>query len=131
MSFAEGTPTATVKLGGREFTIGWTWGAKRRAFDEAEKRGRPMRDEETLLRNLPVVLWASMDKETRETVTVDEIEEMVNPKNELAVVSKLASLFEKSEPEPEKNEGPAAADQPTAGSSISMTSGQSESMTSA
>lgn len=126
MGFAEGTPTVTVQLGGQSFKLGWTWGAKRRVKER-------LKPDDVFEDNIAVVLWASMDKETRESITVEEIEELVHPGNEAEVVGKFAELFKSSEPkeEPGKNGEPVAVKEPTTGNQSSRMSGRSESTISA
>lgn len=126
MPFAEGTPTITVQLGRKDYTLGWTWGAKRRVKER-------LRPEDPFEDNIAVVLWAAMDKESREAISVEEIEELVHPGNEAEVVEKFSELFKKSEPkeEPEKNGEPVASKPATTGNRSSKKSGRSESTISA
>lgn len=113
--FAEGTPTTEIKLGGKSYTIGWTWGAKRRLKEVLEKQGKDLQTADAITENLPAVLWASMDTETRDSLSISDVEEMVNPRNELEVVQKIGALFEKSEPDPEVKQEPVAVKKPTTG----------------
>lgn len=115
--FAEGTPTVTIQLGGKAYTLGWTWGAKRRVKDH-------LKPDDPFEENIAVILWASMDKEAREAISVEEIEELVHPENEAEVVGKFAELFKKSEPEPDPNADPVAVKEPTTGNQNSKNSGR-------
>lgn len=126
MPFAEGTPTVKITLGGKVYEIGWTWGANRRVKER-------LKPEDKFEDNVAVVLWASMDKESREAITVEEIEDQIHPGNEAEVVGKFSELFKKSTPKekPEKNGPPAPVKKPSAGNQTSKKSGQSESMISA
>lgn len=123
--FAEGTPTVTVQLGGKSYMLGWTWAAKRRV-KERLKPEDPFED------NIATVLWAAMDKESREGISVEEIEELVHSGNEAEVVGKFSELFVKSEPkeEPGKNGDPVALSTATTGNQSSKTSGRLQSTTS-
>lgn len=127
--FAEGVPTVEITLGGKSYTVGWTWGAKRRVRDHhIAKYANPqdVAEEE----NLATILWAGMDQETRSGISVEEIEELIHPRNEADIAGKIRELIAKSEPdpEPEVKADPAAVKTPTAGSSNSNKSGQSESL---
>jgi len=113
--FAEGTPTVEIRLGGQSYTLGWTWGAKRRLKEKLEEQGKSLKDEDAITENLPAVLWASMDEDTRAALSIPAVEELINPSNEVMVVEKIGSLFTKSEPDPEVKPEPAAATMPTAG----------------
>lgn len=126
MPHAEGIPTVDVQLGGKQYTLGWTWAAKRRARDFFIAQGK---DSAAALReeNLAVAFWAALDKETRSTTSVEDIEEMIHPKNEEYVATKIGSLFDVSEPAPDPNAHPVAANQPTTGDLNSKRSGQLES----
>lgn len=120
--FVEGTPTVEITLGGKSYTLGWNWGAKRRLKEKLAERGRELSDAAAISENLPAVVWASMDKETRDSVSVEDIEELINPRNEVEVVEKIGSLFTQSEPDVKTN--PAAVKEPTAGKSTLTNSSQ-------
>lgn len=115
MAFAEGTPTVEITLGGQPYTLGWTWGAKRRLKEKLEEQGKSLKDADAITENLPAVLWASMDEDTRAALSIAAVEELINPRNEVEVVEKIGALFEKSEPDPEVKQEPAAVTMPTAG----------------
>lgn len=121
MGFAEGVPTVQIQLGGKSYTLGWTWAAKRRVRDYlAARHGDPLKANEE--ENLATVLWASMDKEQRESLTVEDVEEMVHPDNERIIAEKIRDLCLRSEPDP--NVDPVAVKKPTTGESNSKKSGQ-------
>lgn len=125
MPFAEGVPTVDITLGGKPLTIGWTWGAKRRVRDHhIAKYANPQDAPEE--ENLATILWAGMDKEVRASLSVEDIEDLIHPRNEAEVAKKIRELIAKSEPdpEPEVKAEPAAVKTPTAGSSNSSKSGQ-------
>lgn len=123
--FAEGTPTTEIQLGSKTFTLGWTWGAKRRLKEYLVSRGSDMKDVNAISENLPAVLWAALDNEARASVSVEDIEEMVNPRNEALVVEKIGQLFTQSEPDPDPKPNPSAATKPTEGKQTSTTYGRS------
>lgn len=127
--FAEGTPTVQIQLGARAFTLGWTWGAKRRLKEYLVAHGSDMKDENAISENLPAVVWAALDNDTRYSVTVEEIEELINPRNEVQVVEKIGTLFTQSEPDPDVKPNPAAVKEPTAGKQTSTKSGPSPAST--
>ena len=126
MPFAEGTPTVEITLGGKSYTLGWTWAAKRRARDYFASQGKDP-DKATQEENIAVALWASLEKEARDSLSVGDIEEVINPANEEAILEKMSSLFTKSEPDPKPE--PVAAKIPTTGRSTSMSSPQLASTT--
>jgi hypothetical protein len=123
--FAEGTPTVSVSLGGKSYTLGWTWAAKRRVRDyltSIGKDGAGVHEEEYL----SAVLWASMEKDARTDLSVDDVAELINPSNETEIAEKIRRLCIASEPESDPNVEPAAAkmEEPTAGRSLSSSAGQ-------
>lgn len=132
MSFAEGTPTVEIQLGGKPYTLGWTWGAKRRVRESLIGRHADPKNagEEE---NLATVLWASMEEEHRKALTVENIEDMIHADNEVEISKKIEELCLRSEPEPDPNAQPAAVKKPTAGTerSASTSSARLESTISA
>lgn len=103
MSFAEGTPTVTVMLGGIPYTLGWTWAAKRRVREQLKSRGtdpQTAHEEEYLT----TIVWAAMDKEQRESITVEGVEELINDRNQSAVTRQIRALILESEPPPSEPE---------------------------
>lgn len=125
MPFAEGTPTAQVTLGGKIYTLGWTWGAKRRLREFLATKGTTLNDARAIEENLPAVVWAGLDKDQREKVSIEDVEEMFNPTNESEIAERIGSLFKVSEPDVKTE--PVAATVPTTGTSTSSRSVQSES----
>lgn len=123
MPFAEGTPTTDITLGGKSYTLGWTWGAKRRLKEVLASRGKELNDAAAVQENIPAVLWAAMDSESRNALSVEDVEELVNPRNESEVVDKIGLLFKASEPDPEVKQGPVAGKIPTTGRSTLPRSG--------
>lgn len=112
--FAEGTPTVSITLGGKSYTLGWTWGAKRRVREHLTERHADPKDV-TAEENLATVLWASMEEEHRKALSVEGIEDMIHAGNELNISKKIEELCLRSEPEPDPNAQPAAVKKPTAG----------------
>lgn len=98
--FAEGVPTVEIQLAGKPYTLGWTLGSMRRLRERLAAQGLDLKDAIAQAENLPAVVWASMDKETREAVSVDDIEEMLHTGNQDEVIEKISSLFKRPEPEP-------------------------------
>lgn len=130
--FAEGTPTVQIQLGVKSYTLGWTWGAKRRARETILSRhADPQNVDQS--EAIAAAVWASMEKEKRAELSVEDVEEMIHPGNELEVMEKINQIIKSSEPEPDTSGKtvPAAAKMPTAGKSASMNSVQSESTISA
>lgn len=119
----------SITLGGTSYTLGWNWGAKRRLRERLASQGADLKNADALAENLPAVLWASLDKETRSSLSVEDVEEMIHPGNEQEVIEKIGSLFKASEPEPDPNAQPAAVKKPTAGNLTSRESGQLASTT--
>lgn len=115
--FVEGTPTVEIQLGGKSYTLGWTWASKRRLKEALVARGTNLTEQTGVAENLAAVLWASMEKEARAEMSVEDVEEMIHSGNEIEVATKIGELFKASEPDPEpagKTE-PAAVIKPTAG----------------
>jgi len=128
--FPEGTPTVTVELGGKSFQLGWTMAAMRRAKKLGVLDVDWDKPSDAMLA-IPSVVWAAMSKADNESVTPDEVDEMVNPNNIIALMSKVTELFGLAEPDPVGNEHPAPQKKARAGQrSTSTNSGQSESTTS-
>lgn len=127
MSFAEGTPTVMVTLGGKDYTLGWTWGSKRRLKEWTKANGVDAQSAQAMGESLPAMLWASMDKPDREALSVEDVQELINPRNEIAIAETIGEMFKVSEPEPDIKADPVAATKPTTGNSTSMNLGHSES----
>lgn len=125
MSFAEGVPTVEIQLGGKSYTLGWTWAAKRRL----KESGINLSDQAVIAENLATVLWVSLEKDSRNDLSVEDIEEMIHSGNEVEVATRIGELFKVSEPDPDVKQEPAAVTEPTAGRSTSMISGQLASTT--
>lgn len=117
MSFAEGTPTVEVVLGGKTYTVGYSWGGKRRAREQLARNGAdPNKAHEE--EYLSTLLWACLDREARASLSVEDVEDMIHPGNESEIGEKLRQLIVRGEPdeEPEgKNDQPEAATVPTSG----------------
>lgn len=134
MPHREGVPTIEIQLGGQTYTLGWTWGAKRRVQEILKARHS---DPQNVDRSetLAAALWASLDEDNRKTISVEDVEEMIHPGNEMLVMQKMNDLLEASEPKPnpEGKVEPAATKKqkrkPTAGKSDSISSVQSASST--
>lgn len=124
MAFAEGTPTVTIELD-KPRELGYTLGAMRRA-QELGVLKLDMEDDVSFMLALPRYVWACMDSEGRKDLTIETIEEMMNPLNAKTIARKMIELFKASLPpeDPSGNAEPAAAMMPTAGGSILNTSGQ-------
>lgn len=124
--FAEGTPTVEIRLDGKSYTLGWNWGAKRRARETILSRhADPQNVDQS--EAMAAAVWASMDKENRAELSVEDVEEMIHPGNEVEVMEKVNRIIKSSEPDPEVKAEPAAVKMPTAGKSPSTNSVQSES----
>lgn len=133
MSFAEGTPTVKVQLGGKEYTLGWTWGAKRRVRELMRELGITNPDDANREEYVAMGLWAAMEDEVRATITFKEIEERINPTNEVEISTIVFGMIVGGEPKekPGKNGEPVAVTEPTTGKSNSKKSGRLESTISA
>lgn len=128
--FAEGVPTVEIQLGGKSYTLGWTWGSKRRFREALVARGTDITEQTGIAENMAAVLWASMEKEARAAMSVEDVEELIHSGNEVEVATKIGELFKVSEPDPEpagKTE-PAAVTGPTAGRSNTTRSAPLESV---
>lgn len=123
--FAEGTPTVDVTLGGKTYTIGYSWGAKRRARQELIRRGNDA-DRAHEEEYLSTLLWACLGKEDRSLLSVEDIEDMIHPGNESEIGKQLKQLIVRGEPdeEPEGNARPAAANRETTAGTSSTESGR-------
>jgi hypothetical protein len=125
--FAEGTPTVTVRLGGKDYTLGFTIGAMRRAKELGVSQV-DLSDGSALMLAMPQYVWACMTKEDRASLSPDEIDELVNPSNISNISEAIGELFKASLPEESTsgNGQPAATKkkEPTAGRSTSTSSGQ-------
>jgi len=130
MRFAEGTPTVDITLGGKDYTLGYTIGAMKRA-KELNVLDIDTADSVAFMLALPAFVWACMDEEARKELSVSAIEELTNPLNIHDISTAVGELFSASLPKPDPNVEPAAVTMPTAGNSASKNSGRLESMTSA
>lgn len=130
MPFAEGTPTATVRLGGKSYELGFTLGAMKRA-KELGVLTLDTSDQSAMMLALPEYVWSCLTEEDRKGLTVAQINELINPSNVAKVAEAIGELFKASTPaeDPSGNVVPAAATEPTAGKQTSINSGQLESMT--
>jgi hypothetical protein len=132
MPFAEGTPTVEITLGGKSYTLGWTWAAKRRVREYLTAK-YPNPETADQQEQLATAFWAGLDKESRTGLSVEDVEEMIHSGNEAELVEKMGSLFTKSEPEPDPNVAPVAVMEkektPTTGRSTSTNSPQLASTT--
>lgn len=126
MSFAEGTPTATVQLD-KPRTLGFTLGAMRRCRDLGVLN-IDVQNETAMMLALPEYVWSCMDDAGRKELPLEQVMELIHPGNVQVIAEAIGALFASSQPktDPEKNAGPAAVTMPTAGST-SMSSGQLES----
>lgn len=109
MSFPEGTPTVEVVLD-QPRTLGFTLGAMRRI---KETLGTLEIDteagDEGLVTTLPSYIWACMDAEGRAALSIEQVEDMIHPRNMGPISQALRDLFEQSAPEgAEGNAGSAA-----------------------
>lgn len=121
--FAEGTPTETIELGGKSYTLGFTLGAMRRAKDLGVLH-RNAENETDLMLALPEYVWSCLSEEGRAELSVAKISELMNPVNVAVIAEAVGQLFTASVPKPDPNAQPAAATEPTAGNLNSKNSGQ-------
>lgn len=132
MLFAEGTPTVVVRLGGKDYTLGFTIGAMRRAKELGVSQV-DVSDGSALMLAIPQYVWACMTSEARQSLSVEEIDELINPSNISGISEAIGELFKASLPEDTSgNAQPAATNgkmEPTAGRSTSTSSGQLASTT--
>lgn len=124
--FAEGTPTVSVQLGGKDYTLGWTWGAKRRVRELMRELGIENPSDANQEEYVAMGLWAAMEDEARATITFREIEERINPTNEVEISKTVMGMILRGEPKekPGKNGEPVAVKKPTTGNSNSKKSGR-------
>lgn len=130
MPHPEGVPTTRITLGGKSYELAWTWGAKRRVRDVLAVRGKDDTNTSAEER-FALALWASMDEESRSSIKVEEVEDLIHPGNEEEVAERLNALTEKSEPEKSEGNGKPATKEGTVAGPPSRTAGQSESTISA
>lgn len=121
--FTDGTPTATIELD-KPRVVAFTLGAMRRA----KKLGVLHVDAEdptALMLAMPEYVWACLSDKDRHELTVDAIAELMSPRNVHEIAEAIGDLFRASMPEESTsgNGEPAAAKMPTAGNSISSSSG--------
>lgn len=124
--FAEGTPTATIELNGKVYTLGFTIGAMKRAqaLGVLEVNAE---DGPAMMLALPEFVWSCLDEDGRNELTVAQISELMHPLNTPGIAEKVGNLFKVSVPSPDPNASPAAAKgkkKPTAGKSSSKNSGR-------
>lgn len=124
-SFAEGTPTATVELGGKSYELGFTVGAMKRA-KELRVLNIDANDETAFMLALPEFVWSCLEGSARKELSVEQIDELMNPSNIKEIAQSVGALFRASLPEENTsgNGEPAAVKEPTAGSRTSIDSGQ-------
>jgi hypothetical protein len=115
MPFPEGTPTVTVQLD-RPRQLGWTMGAMKRAKALGVLAVDWNDQTETMLA-MPALVWSTLDAESRAELSLEELDEILNPRNMLEIINQITALFGESEPEavPEGNGQPAPAKKPRAG----------------
>lgn len=126
MSFQEGTPTATVTLGGKVYTLGFTLGALRRCKELGVLK-LDVTDETAFMLALPEYVWACLPETQRGELSVDQIGEMMNSTNMTEVAEAVGNLWAASVPKgkPEKNAEPGAVKKPTPGKKQNLTSNSS------
>lgn len=131
-AFAEGTPTVTIRLGGKDYTLGYTLGSMLRAKDLGVLNVDVEDPVERMLK-IPEYVWCCFDAESRKELTLEAVRELLNPTNIREIGVKVEMLFLGSLPdgEPDPNVEPPAVKEPTGGNSTSRSFGQSESMISA
>lgn len=93
-------PTVDLALGGKVYTIDFTWGARLRCQEYVESRGK---DPSSVNRfeSIAAAIWAGMEDEDRAGLSVATILDMIHPGNEPEILAKIGELAEKSEPDPE------------------------------
>ena len=130
MPFAEGTPTATVRLGGKSYELGFTLGAMKRA-KELGVLTLDTSDQSAMMLALPEYVWSCLTEEDRRDLTVAQINELINPSNVAKIAEAVGELFRASLPAESAsgNAEPAAVKEPTAGTRTSSNSGQLASTT--
>jgi hypothetical protein len=121
--FAEGTPTATVELGGKSYTLGFTLGAMRRAKELGVLHNNAESSTDMMLA-LPEYVWSCLSEEGRTELSVAQISELMNPSNVEAIAEAVGELFKASTPKPDPNVQPVAVKEPTTGNPSSKNSGQ-------
>ena len=123
MPFAEGTPTQLIEMGGNLYELGFTIGAMKRA----QKLGVlnvDASDATAMMLALPQYIWACMNEEGRKELSVEAIEELLNPNNIKVIAEAIGELFKESLPKPDVKDEPGAVKPPTPGNSTSTSSGR-------
>lgn len=104
--FPEGTPTAVVSLGGKDRTLGFTIGAMRRIKEAGGKlQIDDGEDSDDVIYAVPLWVWACMDKEDREELSVEDVEDRMHPGNMEEISAAVTRLFLSSRPEGAEGNG--------------------------
>lgn len=103
--------------------LGFTLGAMRRA-KELGVLDTNAEDATAMMLALPEYVWACLDEEGRNDLTVKAIAELMNPINTPVIARKVGELFKASMPQPDPNAEPPAVKKPTGGKSNSKNSGR-------
>jgi hypothetical protein len=103
--FALGVPTTTIELD-KPRVLGFTMGSMKRAQDLGVLNVNA-EDPTAMMLALPEFVWACLDEEGREELSVEAIRELMSPHNMLSIAEKMSNLFKASVPE--GNASPAAA----------------------
>ena len=119
------TPTATIELGEKTYTLRFTIAAMQRAQDLGVLNVDTT-NETAFLLALPAYVWACMDKTARKELDLEAVGELMNPRNMKEIAEAVGGLFKASLPEESTsgNGEPAAEKIPTAGESTSISSGE-------
>ena len=123
MSFAQGTPTALIELGGKTYELGFTVGAMQRS-NELGVLNVDTSDGTAFILAMPQFIWACLPSDAdREELSAKAIAELLNPTNITPIAAALGKLFRASIPEPDVKTNPGAATELTPGQSTSTNSG--------
>jgi hypothetical protein len=110
--FAEGMPTATVKLD-KPREIGFTLGALRRVKEKLGRLDFDLAGAGASMA-LPTYVWACLPASGRKELTIEQVEDLIHPGNMNEISDALGVLFKASTPDPEANPTGAAPATPAA-----------------
>lgn len=114
MPRAKGVPTVGITLDGRTYKIDFTWGARLRISDYFQSLGKDPA-KVSRFESFAATIWAGMEDEDRQGISVTQIAEMIHPGNEPEILARIDELVGKSEPDPDPNAVPSAAKVPAEG----------------
>lgn len=112
MAFLEGVPTVEIRLD-KTRQLGFTMGAMKRIRDVAGTLELPIVDGkiplDKALELMPVYIWACLDAQDRDEVSVEQLLEFLHPGNMAEISDAIVRLFKRSNPEASADADPIPA----------------------